>query len=94
MKNNFTFAWTIEEKFDISLNFDEFHNEVEVADIADNSLTEEKNHYLNILPLKHRYDIKSGDFNEAANTLTDPEELQKELRDSSQRQMESISVRM
>ena len=70
----------MEEKFGISLNFDESHNRVEVASIAYKSLAEEKNHYLNTFPSKHSYALKSGDVIEAVNMLTDIEELQKELR--------------
>ena len=70
----------MEEKFGISLNFDEFHNMVEVANIAFKSLAEEKNHCLSTFPSTHSYALKSGDVIEAVNTLTDIEELQKELR--------------
>ena len=70
----------MEEKFGISLNFDEFHNRVEVANIAYKSLAEEKNHRLSMPPSTNSFDLKSGDVIEAVNTLTDIEELQKELR--------------
>ena len=84
IEDNFT--WTVwrrnvEEKFGISLNSDEFHNRVEVANIAYKSLAEEKNHRLSMFPSTNSYALKSGDvIIEAVNTLTDIEELQKELR--------------
>ena len=67
-------------KFGISLNFDEYNNRVEVADIVDKSLAGEKNRCLSTFPLTRSYALKSGDIIEAVNTLTDIEELQKELR--------------
>ena len=67
-------------KFGISLNFDEFNNRVEVADIADKSLAGEKNRCLSTFPSMRSYALKSGDIIEAVNMLTDIEELQRELR--------------
>ena len=51
----FTFQWVTwredpEVKFGISLNFDEFNNKVEVADISDESLAGEKNRRLSEIP--------------------------------------------
>ena len=67
-------------KFSISLNFDDFNNRVEVADIVDKSLDEEKDCYLNTFPSTCSYALKSGDIIEAANLQTDSEEIQRELR--------------
>ena len=43
---------------DISLKFDEFNNGVEMYDIMDRSLAEEKNLGPNTFPLTHSYALK------------------------------------
>ena len=70
----------MEEEFDISLNFDEFHNRLEVANITYESLSEEENNCLSMFPLTYGYVLKFDDITEAVNMLTDIEEPQRKLR--------------
>ena len=70
----------MEEAFDISMKFDEFHDRVDVANIAYKSLSGEKNHCLSMFTPTYSYALKSSDVTEAIDTLTDIEELQRELR--------------
>ena len=80
-----TFQWMewqddAEVKFGISLNFDEFNNGMEVTDIVDKSLAEEKNRCLNTFPSTRSHALKFDDIIEAVNLQTDIEETQRELR--------------
>ena len=81
----FTFQWMTwrrdsEVKFGISLNFDEFNNEVEVAGISDESLAGEKNRRLSEIPGAYSYVLQPGDIIEAVNLQTNIEEIQRELQ--------------
>ena len=69
-----------EIRSDISLKFDEFNNGVEMYDIVDGSLVEEKNLDPNTFPLTRSYALKVGDISEAINMRKNIDEIQRELR--------------
>ena len=71
---------TDEVKSDTSLKFDEFNNEVEMYDIVDRSMAEEKNLGPNTFPLTRSYALKLGDIIEAVNMQRNIDEIQRELR--------------
>ena len=81
----FTYQWIAtrgcaNEKFGISLNFDERNNEVEIASIAQRSIAAAKNHLLDTYPSTFYFALQSGDIVEAVNQKTHIDEIQKELR--------------
>ena len=65
-----------ETRSNISLKFNEFNNGVEVYDIVDRSLAEEKNLDMNTCS----YAPKLGDIVETVNMRKNIDEIQKELR--------------
>ena len=69
-----------EIRSDISLKFDEFNNGVEVYDIVDRSLVEEKNLDPNTFPLTCSYALELSDISEAVNVRKNIDEIQRELR--------------
>ena len=69
---------TGEVRSDISLKFDEFNNEMEMYDIVDRSLVEEKNLGPNTFPLTRSYDMKLSDIIEAVNMQKNSDEIQQE----------------
>ena len=81
----YTYQWVAtrgcaNEKFGISLNFDERNNEVEIASIAQRSIATAKNHLLDTYPSTYNFTLQSGDIVEAVNQKTHIDEIQKELR--------------
>ena len=69
-----------EVRSDISLKFDEFNNGMEMYDIMDRNLVEEKNLGPNTFPLTRSYAMKLGDIIEAVNMRKNIDEIQRELR--------------
>ena len=81
----FVFQWVVmrknlDEKFGISLNFDERINQEEVASIAEKSIAAEKNHSLEMYPSTHNFTLQTDDIIEAVNQKVDIDEMQKELQ--------------
>ena len=79
------FLWTAqrkdhEEKFGISLNFDESRNKIEVASVAELSLAAEQNHNLNMHPQTSAYSLQTGDIVEAVSWQKSIDAIQKELQ--------------
>ena len=69
-----------EVRSDIFLKFDEFKNGMEMYDIVDRSLAEEKNLGPNTFPLTRSYALKLGDISESVNMRKNIDEIQTELR--------------
>ena len=70
----------LDEKFGISLKFDERIHKVEIASIAEKSIAAAKNHRLEMYPSTHNFTLQTDDIIEAVNQKVDIDEMQKELR--------------